>query len=101
MCKLISTPVTLMFFLIKGIDSLPSPQGISRSLSPAESSHVSIIKLISEVLIVTLIYAFRKQKPRSVEKGIESEELLNTKKLLCEFFDLIIFLFGSVEKIYF
>jgi hypothetical protein len=28
------------------------------------------------------VYVFRRQKPRAVEKGIESEELLNTKKAL-------------------
>jgi len=43
---------------------------------------IIFIALLIIVLIVTLIYAFRKQKPRSVEKGIESEELLNTKKAL-------------------
>ena len=43
---------------------------------------IIFILLLIIVLIVTLVYAFRKQKPRTVETGIESEELLKTKKAL-------------------
>lgn len=43
---------------------------------------ILFILLLIIVLVVTLVYAFRKQKPRTIETGVESEELLDTKKAL-------------------
>jgi len=50
--------------------------------APLSGYIILFILLLIVVLVVTLLYAFRKQKPRTIETGVESEELLNTKKAL-------------------